>query len=145
LTEHPVIPTKLTEIFDALDLVPGDCIKKKTASAHLRLEPIAPIIDALHEQFPKISFCLFGSRTKAKSHTYSDWDIGVFASQEISHALFRQIRKICIELAEKSPYFVELVNLNQADYSFLKEISKTWKFLTGHLQDWLALQKKVLT
>jgi predicted nucleotidyltransferase len=107
------------------------------------LEPIAPLIDMLSSEFRDATFILFGSRAKGSAQKYSDWDVGVFSKKGISHEMYRKIVNRKEELVEDCPFFVDVVNLNQADKYFLRESAKYWMFLSGKLSDWVELQKRV--
>ena len=91
-----------------------------------------------------MTLVLFGSRAQDTARKYSDWDLGVFCADGLPHEKFCKIRKRKIELEEKSPYFIDLINLNRGDQDFLRDISQNWIFLTGKRQDWIELQKKAL-
>ena len=142
LSDHPIFPTNFSKMLAALELEPEQVIVKNPREPHLKYEAIAPTIDELHSQFPQVSFVLFGSRTREKHHHYSDWDIGVFSYAGLTYDEYLKIYQHADDLTEDFPYFVQMVNLNQANQSFLSEISKTWVFLVGRQQDWMTLQKK---
>ena len=143
LSGHGVFPEALEKIIRALDLKPADVLIDKDKIQSFSLAPIAPVIDQLTQEFPNITFILFGSRPKGKAHKYSDWDIGVFSKSGISHEHYRLIVRRKNELVEDLAFFVDIANLNQANKTFLKEIANHWSFLAGRLQDWIELQRKV--
>lgn len=141
LSGHGVFPTSLDAIFAALDLDLEDIIVSEEEGLS-PLEGVAPIVDRLHVEFPEVTFILFGSRAQGRAAKYSDWDLGVFSKGGISHEIYRKIRRRAGELAENLPFMIDVVNLARADNEFLREISKGWMFLTGRLDDWLALGRK---
>ncbi|MFH1874940.1 MAG: nucleotidyltransferase domain-containing protein [Pseudomonadota bacterium] len=142
LSGNGVFPDCLDKILAELDLNPAEVLIQKQFKK-VDLEEIAPVIDQLAEEFPEITFILFGSRAKTNAAKYSDWDIGVFSKQGLDHELYRRMIRRKDELVENLPFFVDLVNFNRADDDFLLEVSKNWKFLVGKIGDWIFLQKKV--
>lgn len=142
LCGRSVFPEKLNKILVALELEPEEILLKKESPRLLCLEPIAETVDQLKKEFPKLTFILFGSRAKATAHKYADWDLGVFSQKGIPHEIYRKVKRHLESIAEGSPFFMDLTNLNRADAEFLKNISRNWIFLGGMLKDWLALNKK---
>ncbi len=142
LSGNGVFPDGLERILEALDLSPADIIIKREPEER-PLERIAPFVDALHENFPEVTFILFGSRVRRNARKYSDWDIGVYVSEGLAHERYREIVRLAEELAEELPFDIDVVNLNHADEAFLAEASRGWRFLSGRLSDWYALQRKV--
>lgn len=143
LSGNDVFPEKLEQIMAALDLDPSDLIKKTPSPQLPRVAPIAPIIDTLVSEFPAVTFILFGSRATGKNRKYSDWDIGVTKKGVLDHEEHRKISIRCDDLTEDFPYFVQIVNLDRADRDFLRCASQGWKFLAGHLENWVDLHKRV--
>jgi predicted nucleotidyltransferase len=143
LSGNGVLPDNLEKMLHALDLKPADIIIEKREEPSLKLAPIALLIDRLHEEFPDVTIVLFGSRPRGTAHKYSDWDLGVFSKGGIPHELYRSMVIRKNELVEDLPFFVDLVNLNRADKSFLRESSRHWIFLAGKVSDWVELQRKV--
>lgn len=144
LSGHGIFPKVVDKIISALGIRPLDIIVEKKDDSNLNIEGIADLVDALHKEFPDITFILFGSRVEGRASKYSDWDIGVFSSLGIEHATYRKIIQKKDEIAENSPYFIDIVNLNRAEPDFLQKISKHWLFLTGCVKDWLYLCRKVV-
>ena len=143
LSGHRVLPPQLEKMVRAVGLKPVDIFVEKERESATSRNEIAPVVDQLHREFPEITFVLFSSRVGAKAHRYSDWDIGVFSRTGLPHVTYRTLLKKKAELIETTPLMVDLVNLNRADLSFLKEISRNWIFLTGHQQDWLELHRRL--
>ena len=143
LSGNGVFPENLEKILRALDLKPDSILIEKDTSGVWSLEPIASIIDKLRVEFPDITFVLFGSRPRGTAHKYSDWDIGVYSEGGLSHDLYRQVVRRTDDLVEDLPFFVDVVNLDRADKSFLREVSKNWIFLAGNVSGWVELQRKV--
>lgn len=100
------------------------------------------LIDELHARFPEVTFVLFGSRAEGRARRYSDWDIGVYSREGVSHARYRAIVRAAREAMDATPYLVDVVNLNRAEPEFLLEIAKHWRFLTGWRRDWEELRRK---
>lgn len=142
LSGNGVFPDGLERMLEALDLSPADIIIQREPGEH-PLERIAPVIDALHASFPEVTFILFGSRARRNARKYSDWDVGVYASDGLAHERYRKIVQRADELAEGLPFDIDIVNFNHADEAFLAEASRGWRFLSGRLSDWYALQRKV--
>lgn len=135
-------PSNFEKMMEALDLTPSEIVRKKEDPLFLPLKTIAPIIDQLHTEFPKVTFVLFGSRVQERSQKYSDWDVGVFARLGLPHSEYRQIVRRTDDLVEDLPILLDIINLNRADSLFLREASKNWMFLAGLQQDWIELQKR---
>jgi predicted nucleotidyltransferase/DNA-binding Xre family transcriptional regulator len=144
LSGGSVFPENLEKILVALNCRPEELITKTSDPWLDQMGKMAPIIDQLHSQFPDVTFILFGSRAKKRAHSYSDWDIGVYRKEGLSHSDYIKIYNVAEDLAEPTPYIIEVINFNKADWSFLKSASKKWVFLSGNLVDWIHLQKKVL-
>jgi len=144
LAEHPIIADRLEKILNALKLSPAEAIIKRQTETSFTIEPIAPLIDALHQKFPEVTLVLFGSRAQGKAKKYSDWDIGVYGQKNFDRDLFRKIKIYKSKLEEKTPYMINLTHLNDADAPFLKNISRDWIFLAGKQEDWIQLNKKAL-
>lgn len=142
LSGNPVFPEGLVKILTALDLSPTQALDKQEAHWSSPYEGIAPFVDRLHAEYPNVTLVLFGSRVAGRGHRYSDWDLGVFSRIGLPHERYRRIVIKAEELAEEFPFLVDVVNLNRADLSFLREISRHWVFLTGSQEDWMDLQRK---
>ncbi len=142
LSGRAVLPAAFERIITALGVTPAEILVAKPEAKPLLHPGIATLIDQLHLEFPNVTFVLFGSRATGRAKKYSDWDLGVFSSDGIDHALYRKIARRKDDLAEDLPYFVDVVNLSCADASFLREASRGWTYLTGLQQDWAELQRK---
>jgi len=142
LSGHRVFPSQFEKMIRSVGLVPVEALVEK-GEKFVPAEELAPVVDQLHQEFPSITFVLFGSRTKGRAHRYSDWDVGVFSHHGIAHPFYRKLLRRKDELVESLPLMLELVNLNRADPAFLRGISKNWIFLTGSQQDWVELQRGV--
>jgi predicted nucleotidyltransferase len=145
LSGHGVLPDSFEKIIQALDLKPADILIEEAEAKSPLIEPIAPLVDSLHQDFPDFTFILFGSRPRGTAHKYSDWDLGVYSSNGLTHNRYRKILRRKDELVENLPFFVDIINLNRADEYFLKEASRHWMFLAGKLTDWIEIQKGVAT
>lgn len=141
LSGHGVFPEALERIISVLGLNFQDAIVKKEELAS-PIEVITPVIDRLQADFSNVAFILFGSRAKGVSKKYSDWDIGVYRSGGLPHEVYREIVQKKNDLAEDLPFFIDIVNFNNADASFLREAAKGWSFLTGSLQSFSELKKR---
>jgi len=144
LKGNGVVPNSLGKLLEALDLTPANAFIRKRSEIMIPQEPIANLIDQLHKKFHELSFVLFGSHTKGVTHKYSDFDIGVFKEGGLHHELFSDLLLAKNELEEDLPFFVDLVNLNNADPYFLRNISTSWMFLTGKQKDWINLKRRTL-
>lgn len=140
LAGHSVYQAGYEKICTFLKKTPDDLVKKEKKSF---LTPeLAQFVDTLHHGFPHISFVLFGSRARSTFKKFSDWDIGFFSSQKISHADHLRLLRLKGEFLENSLEFIDLVNLNRADRDFLISCRNDLIFLTGSLSDWRNLQKR---
>jgi predicted nucleotidyltransferase len=142
LSGRGIFPKNFERVLAALDLRPGEILVRKRPEEENHELEVARAIDRLHEEYPKAAYVLFGSRAEGRAHRYSDWDVGIYAAGGLAHEVYRRLLRDLEEWTEDLPVTVDLVNLNRADPSFLKKISRHWKFLTGRLEDWYQLQKK---
>lgn len=142
LSGHGIFPESFEKIISTLELKPDDILTNKIEKDLFPTEKIAPIVDRLHENFPDVTFVLFGSRARGSAAKYSDWDVGVYSSKGLTHEQYRNIAKLKDDLVENFPFFVDIVNLNRADANFLNAVRKDWIFLTGMCNDWIELQRK---
>lgn len=143
LSGHGVFPEAFEKIVEILDLDANEVLIKKEEKNIVPYEPIVKLIDRLCLESPDVTFVLFGSRSKGNAKKYSDWDVGVYKAGGLSHDLYRKIVRKKNDLADDLPFFVDVVNLNNADSYFIDEAAKSWIFLTGSLRGFLELQRKV--
>jgi predicted nucleotidyltransferase len=142
LRGHSVFQQGYEKICQSLGVSPLELIEKTKKNPQIR--EIAPLIDLLHARFPQVTFVLFGSRAKGKEKKFSDWDIGFYSSQTISHRQHLDLLKLKSEWLEESGLIVDvdLVNLNRADSDFLSVCQNDLVFLTGKIGDWQMLKEK---
>lgn len=143
LSGHGVFPAMLEKLFSRLSLHPADVLIQKKQQVGNPLSPIASLVDRLQCRFPEVAFVLFGSRARNTARPYSDWDLGVYCRDGISHEHYRAMRSEKEDWEEQSPYMIDVTNLNLADEDFLRSASRGWIFLGGNLGSWLALNQKV--
>lgn len=123
----------------------GASIETMNPSLHTTLTPfdtttsqgdqVAEVITRLTQRCPRGVFFLFGSRTKKRAHKYSDWDVGVYA-KDLSFKDYLGLIALKDDLTEDLAISIDLVNLNQADPTFIQANRKHLVFLTGPLTDW---------
>ncbi len=143
LSGHTVFPNALEKLFQHLQLEPADVLRKRKKSISVPQEEIAEVVDNLHQRFPDVTFVLFGSRAKGTAKKYSDYDLGAYSSQGLSHRLFSKILLAKDDLEEDLPFMIDLVNLTRASPDFLRRLAAHWSFLSGRQTGWVELQKKV--
>ena len=145
LSGRGIFPVGLQKVLRALDLKPAELIVEQNRDLTVSPSIVRTyeLLYRLHLEFPLLTFVLFGSRARQTAHTYSDWDVGVYSTTGISQEDFLKVVRRGEELAEKLPYFLNIVNLNEAPESFLRRISKDWKFLNGQNVDWMSLQRRM--
>ncbi|MBI2981435.1 MAG: nucleotidyltransferase domain-containing protein [Deltaproteobacteria bacterium] len=141
LSGHRVLPPALEKMLESLGLKPSEVLIERKKDDSETFKKVAAVVDQLHQEFPSITFVLFGSRTQKRAHRYSDWDIGAFSKNGLPHPVYRKLRGRKEEIIESLPFMIDLVNLNRAPLSFLQERSKNWLFLTGSQLDWIELQR----
>lgn len=144
LAGHRVLPEKLEGMIRALRLSPFEILLEKDEEDLQGREDVGGLVDRLHEEFPKATFVLFGSRARGMAKKYADWDVGVYSLEGIPHSTYRLMSRRKEDLSEDLPFLVDLVNLNrlvESDPSFLRNISREWVLLAGRQQDWLALSR----
>ena len=122
--------------------MPLDALKDVTQNVQSHLKSIASLADNLHRQFPDMTVILFGSRASGCAQQYSDWDLGIYSGQGITHKDYQKALRLKSDFEDDSPYFIDLVNLNHVDQAFINNISKDWIFLTGSQTDWIDLNEK---
>lgn len=137
-----IIPQKLEHLLTSIGLNPLEALKRVPENTPPSLKSIAALTDTLHQQFPHITIVLFGSRARGSATRYADWDLGIYSNQGICHKDYQQLQRIKSDFEDESPYFIDLVNLNRADDTFLENISRDWMFLTGSQTDWINLNEK---
>lgn len=99
-------------------------------------DALAQVLDNLSLKYPKLAFILFGSRARLMAKTFSDWDIGFFSLQKISHDQHLEMLSLVDDDCETQDFKIDLVNLNQANGDFLSHNAKDFVFLTGSLLQW---------
>lgn len=97
---------------------------------------IALLLDHLTEAYPHLAFILFGSRARYVAKEFSDWDVGFFTANKISHDEHLGLLVTADKIAGDSVTAVELVNLNDADDDFLADNREDFIYLTGSLTQW---------
>ena len=141
LSGKPVISDKLARVLDAVGLDLKEVLVRP-GSETLLSEEVADAVDALGSRHPDITLVLFGSRARRAAQRYSDFDIGAYSHQGMPHDRYRAMRSYLRDLEDRLPVYIDLVNLNRADRSFLRHIRKDWHFLCGRQRDWLALNRE---
>ena len=131
-------------LMDRLNLEPLEYVTKRDLSELKESRLIADITDKLSTKFPNDTFVLFGSRTRQSHHRYSDIDIGVFNTKGVLHKHYLQMREFVKSLEEDLPYFIDIVNLCNAEQTFLRKISQDLHFLAGKRVDWFHLKELCL-
>ncbi len=143
LTGASVFPSKLSKLFDSLEIDPWSVIVKTVEEPKGYEDQIAEIVDRLSTEFPSWTFTLFGSRSRHDYTEYSDWDIGIFNKEGIEHSSYIRARIICKEWEEKLPFHIDLVNLANADREFLFTIRNDLQFLAGKRLGWNYLRSLI--
>jgi len=118
-----------------------DDLIQRPPQKNILSDNVAKIVDQLHKCFPIMAFVLFGSRARGRYKKYSDWDIGFFSYQKVTHQTHLDVLKKLDDLTENITEDIELVNLNQADQDFLMANRDDFVFLTGSLVGWYAFKK----
>jgi uncharacterized protein len=136
LSGASVLPRSVAELLDILRLTPSEALVIKTEVPASPWQPIAALVTALFEEFPDLTFVLFGSRAKGKARKYSDFDLGVYSSAKIATARFLKITQRKEDHAENLPFSVDLVNLTQAEESFVRSIGTDAILLAGNRCLW---------
>lgn len=143
LNGQAVISEKLERVLDRLALSPADAFVRERVTKQISHEKIVSFVDELAENFPKLTFILFGSQARGTAKKHSDYDLGAYSRKGIEHGDFLKVYSKKEELEENLPFFVDLSNLCSIEKSFLKEISNDWIFLRGSQMDWVELHKSL--
>ena len=85
---------------------------------------------------------LFGSRARNENRDYSDYDLGIYSASGIEHKQYLAMIELKDHLSEDLPFYIDLINLNTANPSFIKNISSDWRLVSGNISHWLDLQQK---
>lgn len=141
LSGASVFPDSILKILSALCVEPMEIIRRKEGTYGPDI--IAALTDALLKKENNMCIVLFGSRARGNQKKFSDYDLGVYSRQEISHDKYLDLISCKEEHVEDLPVNVDLVNLNRADKYFLTAIKADARFLCGRLSDWLALKEKM--
>jgi predicted nucleotidyltransferase len=142
LSGRGVLPASIETAAQALGVSCTDILMERRETSSGLPPEVAHVIDVLHEQFPRVTFVLFGSRAKGKAHRYSDWDVGIFSRHGVDHETYRKILRMKDELAEDLSFAIDIVNLHNADRRFLCAISRSWIMLAGMREDWIDLERR---
>jgi predicted nucleotidyltransferase len=143
LSGAPVLPEKLERLLVALELPIERALLRVDSETAQSDTPISDIVDRLHERHPRVAFVLFGSRARRTHGRYSDYDLGAYSKDGISHEEYRAMRVQISEAAEALPVDIDLVNLHRADPGFLARVLRDGRMLAGRRSDWNALQEQV--
>ena len=139
----PVLPDSIARVFEELSVSPGDALKRiGDPSPSSTRAIVAEIADKLLAKHHEAAYVLFGSRARNDARKYSDFDIGVFSKDGLPLEKYLSLLDIKGGFEEDQPWFFDLVNLNNADSEFLKNIGPDLQFLAGRHGDWLALKAK---
>ena len=130
----PVLPDSVTKIIRTLGLnIEKAIIWQELTDS--KLDIILPLANQIHFSYPNVSVFLFGSRSRGKARKYSDFDICVFSKNHISLDEYLKILSIKEDFEDQSSFFVDCVNLHNADKSFLKNIFPDLRLLAGYQTD----------
>jgi len=141
---EPVVPESVSRILDELSLEPGEALERKGQedTARSSSEALAQLVDELLERHPKGAYVLFGSRARGDARRYSDFDLGVYSRDGLELTPYLELLRIKERHEDRLPWFIDLVNLNNADPAFLGRIGGDMKFLAGRRGDWQSLQER---
>lgn len=142
--ELAVLPGSIARVLEELSVSPEDALKciHSPSQTSSTMAVIAEIADKLLEKRHEAVYVLFGSRARNDARRYSDFDIGVFSKDGLSLETYLSLLDVKEGFEEEQPWFFDLVNLNNADSEFLRNIASDLQFLAGRRQDWLALKAK---
>lgn len=142
--KNGVYPTVLSNAFELLGIEPSEVIIRDSRRDRYDLKVISPLVDRLQSKYSVGCYILFGSRSKKTHKEFSDFDIGLYASNKIAHDVYFDLVEYTAVLAEDLPVEVQLVDLSSATDEFLLEAIPGAKFLGGSLTNWLALKERIL-
>ncbi len=142
LAGAPVLPAALSKVLAALELSPKDIITSSLKKRRVAGVELAGLISQLNAIAPYAAVLLFGSRARGDFKKFSDFDLGVFSSNELSFPELSRLMNKVEEFNEQSQYTVQITNLNQADQPFLEGISQDLIFLGGDLSSWIKLLQR---
>jgi predicted nucleotidyltransferase len=130
-------------VLDELGLEPGEAIKRVDNGGNdAANDAVIKIVDRLVELHPTAAYVLLGSRARHSARKYSDIDIGVYSKDKLSTDQYLALLDIKEGVEDEIPWFVDLVNLNNADSDFLNNIAPDLRFLGGRQGDWKVLQER---
>ena len=137
-----MFPESVSRLLDLLGVEIEKAIIRDPSTVQIQTEAIAGLIDSLLSADSKVAYVLFGSRARNRARRYSDYDIGIFSADGIDLERYLKLLGIKEEAEDDLPFFIDLVNLNNADDEFLRNISGDLQFLAGRHSDWIALRKR---
>lgn len=142
LTGKTGFPEALGLILAKLDLKPADVIILDQPHRQVPALELADLLDQLLGAQPHAAFVLFGSRARGRFKSYSDYDLGVFSESGLWFREYSRLLDIIAEWNDTRLHEVQLVNLNQADVSFLANIAPDLQHLAGSMGAWCELLRK---
>lgn len=126
----PVITPTFVALLELLKLKAEEVFFTNSNSFE-NLYPIALLIEELTKTTPEVALFLFGSRSRGDNKQFSDYDIGAYSQTGLSSSAFAKLHVKVIDWNEKHMTTVQIVNLNNADKTFLSNIRSDLKFLSG--------------
>lgn len=142
LAGKTALPGALARILDALDLAPAEVLSLSRRRRQVPGLAINDLIEALHTAVPDAALVLFGSRARAMSKRFSDYDIGVFRREGLDFPIFSGLLNLVSTWNEESLVMAQLVDLSRAEGSFLGGMAEDLKFLAGSRAAWCDLLEK---
>ena len=142
LSGKTALPSALARILAALDLAPADVLTLPRRSRQAPGLVLGGLIEQLHDAAPDVAIVLFGSRARGTAKRYSDYDVGIFGSEEFGFAAFSRLLDLAATWNEASLSTVQLVDLTDAEAGFLTALSADLVFLAGSHAGWCRLLRK---
>lgn len=131
------LPENYYHICDSLGVDPLAFLTPQLESVVAEQEKIQPIIQALLRQQPDLAVGLIGSRARGRAKKYSDWDLGVTrGAKALTPQEGLRLKTLVEDAAENLPWFVDVVNLDQAPLWFLQKIDYQPVYLGGNRAPW---------
>jgi len=139
LTGKTTIPDALARMLELLNLSPADVLSLRRRRRLVPGLAVSNLVDSLHEALPGAAFVLFGSRARGTAKQYSDYDLGFFTGRPHDFATYSRLLDLVADWNEESLLTAQLVALDRADQSFLRDIAEDLVFLGGSPKAWCGL------
>ncbi len=140
--EERALPEALEKIILALDLSPGEALRRVPDKRSIPGLTISCLVDEILQIKPTCALVLFGSRARGTHKPLSDYDLGVFCNSGLRFREYSTMLSKVDRWNQTKMTTVQLANLSEADDDFLVSIREDLLFLGGSMSQWRNLLTK---